>query len=160
MGEIDPGRQNQYELLVDELIRRYPAANIDENLSQELFRVLETCRSSIYFSSESRADSILGVPCFERVFSIPICEKAFLYQTDIHIEAEQIYSSGNVSALPHVSMPVSYGSAIDFVGSKKFTIDSTPRARQQQYRESLHHDKTDVCSFVVEVALIKSSKRS
>ena len=147
-GEVDMSARSTYEEMVQEIIARYPSANVNQELAQELFRVANTAKNSIYFSSEERAKSIIGTPCFERVFSIPMNEKCFALKNDFYnIHSSQVYfSDANIDLSPRVGIPVAFNRIRN--GSSGSTV--------REYKVSCDPKKTDVSSFVVEIGILKS----
>ena len=148
-GEVDISSKQTYENMIQEIIARYPASNVNQDLAQELFRVANAAKNSIYFSSEERAKSIIGTPCFERVFSIPINERAFALKSDFYkLDSNQIYTANaNVDLSPRVGLPVEFKKILSSAGNEIV----------REYKKSCDSKKTDVSSFVVEIGLLKSN---
>ena len=166
-GKLDPGAAEAYSLLADELIKRYPAANIIPSVSQEFYRMLKTIRSSLYFSSEARFESFVSTQCFDRVFSIPVSERDFgLKLSSYNMAASDVYKDENMPKLTLTSKKmISSNSIANVTGEDEETINNqsnlynhSPAKLVLEYGKGLNNNKVAVSTFVVEIAILKSSK--
>ena len=172
-GEVDPASSIAYESIVQELINRYPASNIIPDVAQEFYRVFKSMRSALYFSSENRYESCVTTQCFQRIFSIPISERDFLLKNNSYkLDNNDIYMS---SKMPKITLTAQrtgvrhnalksitgFDEALDRKAPEKKTKNSMNAEAINtliEYDKVLDPNKTDVSSFVIEVALLKSSK--
>ena len=169
-GTVDEQSAEIYENVTDELIRRFPASNIIPSEAQEYYRVVKSIRSSLYFSSESRFESFLSTQCFQRVFSIPISERDFaLKQAAYNMKANEIYKAENIPKLTLTNKKmISLNKIIPPTGidenvsnsSASEMFNTSPAKIVLEYQKGLNPNKTDISSFIIEVAILKSSNLS
>lgn len=168
-GKVDPAASESYSLLGDELIKRYPAANIIPSVSQEFYRMLRIMKSSLYFSSEARFESFVTTQCFDRVFSIPVSERDFALKLSAYnIDATDVYKPESMPKLTLTSKKmISINSIANVTGededinnSESDLFNLSPAKLVLEYGKGLNNNKTDVSTFVVEIAILKSSKES
>jgi len=170
-GDVDPASVETYESLVDEVVQRFPSANLDPAEAQKFYRVFKTMRSSLYFSSENRYESTLGTSCFQRIFSIPISERDFLLKNQhYNMSASDIYYPGKTPSLVASCKKTGLadGSIIIQTGVDEApTLSSNGESQLgrgtqstvlSEYSKILNPNKTDVSGFTVEISLLKSSK--
>ena len=75
-------------------MRAYPAANIDPQLSAELFRLINVISANPVYALRRKIQNVLQPKKFDRVFSIPIMDKDFvLYTPKYDLEFSDIYKS-------------------------------------------------------------------
>tara|TARA_Y100000593_G_scaffold91239_1_gene179533 strand:+ start:4033 stop:9387 length:5355 start_codon:yes stop_codon:yes gene_type:complete len=175
-GTPDPASMGNYDDIVEELILRYPSANINADEAQHFYRVTKAIKSSLYFSAENRYQACLGTQCFQRIFSIPISERDFaLKQSSYNLEAKDIYVSSTIpkltmtneicvrpmsikpiTSVPEV-LPSSGGLQPGFPNGK---LPEQPAAKKiiSEYKKAIDPFKTEISSYIIEVALLKSSK--
>ena len=172
-GDVDPETESAYHKLVDEIIQRYPSANIVPEEAQKFYRVFKTMRSALYFSAENRYQSCLGTSCFQRIFSIPVSERDFLLKnSDYNLDANEIYDFNDMPKIRLTSQTTGVRKkSVAFLTGTPEVRDNrrlTPlenRANDVQlsaineYRKVLDPNKTDVSGFTVEIAILKSSKQ-
>jgi hypothetical protein len=161
-GQVDKQSEVEYENLVNELTNRYPSSNIIPSVAQEFYRTLKSIRSSLYFSSESRYKSCISTQCFQRIFSIPLSERDFLLkQSDYNLVSSDLYSPQSVPriTLTNESTGVSQNAVNSITGQIQNDIFKiSPASTILEYTKVLNPKKTDVSSFLVEIAILKSSK--
>lgn len=161
-GQVDKQSEVEYENLVNELTNRYPASNIIPGVAHEFYRTLKSIRSSLYFSSESRYKSCISTQCFQRIFSIPLSERDFLLkQSDYNLVSSDLYSPQTAPriTLSSESTGVSQNAVINITGQRQNDIfKMSPATTILEYTKILNPKKTDISSFLVEIAILKSSK--
>jgi len=166
-GKVDQAASEAYNLTADELTNRYPSSNIVPAEAQEYYRVMKTLRSSLYFSAEARLESCLATQCFQRIFSIPMSERDFVLKiSEYNMEASDVYKA---ESMPRLELScrntVSQHSIAKVTGvdeesktpSYNEMFKHSPAKVVLEYQKGLNEKKTDVSSFVVEVAILKSS---
>ena len=166
-GTVDDASAETYDDIREALTRVFPASNIVPSVAQEFYRIMKTMRSSLYFSSESRYKSFTGTQCFQRIFSIPVLERDFvLKQSEYNMNATDIYNAENI---PKLSLTCKKAlnlnqiiapTGTDELDSSSEMFNSSPASIVLEYQKGLNPNKTDVSSFVVEVAILKSSNLS
>ena len=169
-GTVDDASVAAYNDVSEELVRIFPASNTIPSVAQEYYRVMKSLRSALHFSSESRYKSVVSTQCFQRVFSIPISERDFvLKQSAYNMNATDIYKAENIPKLVLTNKKVlSLNKIIPVTGidesydnySASEMFAASPSKIVLEYQKGLNSNKTDVSSFIIEVAILKSSNLS
>ena len=73
--------QSDYENLINKTILLYPAANVDQKLASELFRIIQIIAASPVYSLVDKLKKVIYPKKFDKVFSILVNEKDFVLYT-------------------------------------------------------------------------------
>ena len=77
LREADPDKQDLLVAFQNEILLKYPSANVDPTLSFEFNRVNKQISDSLILKPKNKALSILSPKCFDRVYSLLINEEDF-----------------------------------------------------------------------------------
>jgi len=167
-GTVDDAAKLNYEELAREVINRYPAANIIPEEAQKFYRVFKSIRNTLYFSSESRLKSCLATQCFQRIFSIPVSERDFVLKTsEDNMDTTVLYKPESIPVLTLTNKKMISANKLSTVtgmdevqrkSSFNEMFNYSPAKKILEFKKGLDSNKTDVSSFVIEVAILKSSK--
>ena len=109
----------------------------------------------------------MSTQCFDRVFSIPVSERDFgLKLSSYNMAASDVYKDENMPKLTLTSKKmISSNSIANVTGEDEETINNqsnlynhSPAKLVLEYGKGLNNNKVAVSTFVVEIAILKSSK--
>ncbi len=99
--------QNDYDTLINQLELMYPAANVNQELANELFRSIQIIAANPIYDLKNKVKRTLYPKKFDRVMSILLNEKDFVLYTPVYDkEFEDIYKTGpNFSYTSRICRP-------------------------------------------------------
>lgn len=156
-GDPEETRAN-FDELIEQIVAAYPAANIDQVLSSELFRSIKTIGASPIYSLGEKTKRVLLPKKFDRVISIPYCDKDFILYTPAYdVEFADLFKTEpTFSYTSKISRPdLAYG-GLGSSSTTAFGLDF--RDPLEKYRDNCKQDFPEVSSTYVTITILPNGE--
>jgi hypothetical protein len=152
IGAPSEQMSENYEGLINSVISRYPAANVDPVLSSELFRAIKTIRAAPVYALREKMKRCLLPKKFNRILSIPYNEKDFiLYTPDYDAEFLDVYqTTPNFTYTSQISRPNLKHTATEF----DYSSFGEHRSDIEKYNNNCEEDFPEVFSTYVTITIL------
>jgi hypothetical protein len=159
LGVSSAGMVEDYDNLINDLVNRYPAANIDQELASELFRSIKILAAHPVYALKDKVKRTIYPNKFDRIMSMFLNEKDFILYTEAYDqEFTDIYkTTPNFSYTSKIARP-------DFknilsgqkLGPSKYLLPNglAPSSAPLKYKHSCQEDFPEVFSLYATITLL------
>ena len=144
-----------YDDLINRIVAKYPAANIDEVLASELFRGIKTIGATPIYSLGTKTKRVFLPKKFDRVLSIPYNDKDFVLYTPIYDqEFEDIFQTKpNFSYTSKIIRP-DFKPSTSNDTTKNFRSALLETSTVEKYKKNCRQDFPEVFSTYVTITIL------
>jgi hypothetical protein len=158
-GLISAGDElkEDYDTLINQLIQLYPAANVDQVLSSELFRAIRIIAQHPVYNLTNKVKRALYPKKFDRVISTLINEKDFVLYTPVYDkEFSDIFeTTPNFSYTSKITRPeIKTNIMGERFNTNKYLSVPGQSSVSKKYKSSCHEDFPEVFSLYATITIL------
>jgi hypothetical protein len=144
-----------YDDLINRIVAKYPAANIDEVLASELFRGIKTIGATPIYSLGTKTKRVFLPKKFDRVLSIPYNDKDFVLYTPIYDEEfrDIFKTTPNFSYTSKIIRP-DFKPSTSNDTTKNFRSELLETSTVEKYKKNCRQDFPEVFSTYVTITIL------
>jgi len=144
-----------YEDFINQIVAKYPAANIDEVLASELFRSIKTIGATPVYSLGTKTKRVFLPKKFDRVLSIPYNDKDFVLYTPVYDQefSDIFKTTPNFSYTSKITRP-DFKASTSTDTTRSFRSSLLENSTVEKYKKNCRQEFPEVFSTYVTITIL------